>query len=143
MNQELQQIRANPGRIVLIALAIVGLMLSFLLQQVDLLHYTQINAHPYVHFGIRKAVRVVINDMCMLLLIRLWFNNNAITKLAWNVLLIDTLVLLPIYLALKLVLEGDNEISSPLLSQLHRVIVNPTLMILIIPGVYFHRLKSS
>jgi exosortase F-associated protein len=85
----------------------------------------------------------VINDLCMLLIIHVWFTSKAITKLAWRVMLVDSLLLLPLYLALKLGLEGDSEISSPLLSQLHRVIVNPTLMILIIPGVYFGRLKRT
>lgn len=88
-------------------------------------------------------MRVVVNDISLLLIIHVWFGTTQITKLALNVLLIDTLVLLPLYLILKLSLEGDSEISSPLLSQLHRVIVNPTLMILIIPGVYFHRLKTG
>ena len=143
MNQELRQLRAKPKKIWLLVLAIAGLVISFLLQHIDMLHVLQMDVNPYIHFTIRKIIRVIINDLCMLLIIHVWFNNKSITKLAYNVMLIDTLLLLPLYLALKLSIEGDSEISSPLLSQLHRVIVNPTLMILIIPGVYFHRLKSE
>jgi len=46
-------------------------------------------------------------------------------------------ILLPIYFIMKLSLEGDSEISSPLLSQLHRMIVNPLLMIILILGLVY------
>jgi hypothetical protein len=59
--------------------------------------------------------------------------------LAVFIQLIDLVVLLPIYLLIKLAMEGDEEISSPLLSQFHRLIVNPTLMILLLPAIYFQR----
>ncbi|MCE2996813.1 MAG: hypothetical protein LW863_14525, partial [Flammeovirgaceae bacterium] len=78
----------------------------------------------------------------MLLIIHLWFRSASITKLALWIQLVDMLILLPIYLVLKLRIEGDSEISSPLLSQLHRLIVNPTLMILLFPAIYFQRLKK-
>jgi exosortase F-associated protein len=124
--------------------AIAGLAFSFLLQETDLLALIcKCSFHPNMHFVVKKVVRVVINDFCLLLIIYVWFNNSMITRLAWNVQLMDTLILLPIYLILKLAIEGDSEKSSPLLSQLHRMIVNPTLMILIIPGVYFQRLRAN
>lgn len=75
----------------------------------------------------------------MLWMIHLWFQSVKITRLALWVQLIDAVVLLPFYFFLKLSLEGDSEISSPLLSQLHRLIINPTLMILIFPAIYFQR----
>jgi len=46
--------------------------------------------------------------------------------------LAELFILLPVYFALKISLEGDAEISSPLLSQLHRMIVNPLLMLVLI-----------
>ena len=143
MNKEIQQIKQTPFKIVGIAAAIVGLALSYLLQDIDLISFFYGIDHPYVHFISRKLIRVIINDTCLLLLIHLWFNNQSITNLAWKVQLVDTLILLPAYLVIKLTWEGESEISSPLLSQLHRMIVNPTLMILIIPGVYFQRLTEK
>jgi exosortase F-associated protein len=102
-----------------------------------------IEAHPYAHFVVKRFMRLFINDSFMLLLIYAWFNDKSITQLAWKLQLVDTCILLPLYLVLKLSLEGDSEISSPLLSQFHRLIVNPTLMILLIPGVYFQRMSSK
>ncbi|MFN7791875.1 MAG: hypothetical protein ACK5NM_04935, partial [Cyclobacteriaceae bacterium] len=80
-----------------------------------------------------------LNDFFMLLLLAGWFRSRSVLQLAFAVQLIDFFLLLPVYLLVKLNLEGDVEISSPLLSQFHRLIVNPTLMILLIPAVYFQR----
>ncbi|CAN5372895.1 hypothetical protein BH09BAC3_BH09BAC3_12890 [soil metagenome] len=144
MNQEIQQLSRNPKKVIWILVALVGLALSFILQNVDWVALIcNCYDYPQLHFIVRKVVRVVINDSCMLLLIHSWFDDPKITRLSWKIQLIDMLLLLPIYLILKLTIEGDREISSPLLSQLHRVIVNPILMILIIPGVYFQRLKRT
>lgn len=144
MNQEWKQLQANPVKAIGIALAVIGLAASFVLQHMNIFSFFEANTiHPYFFFVSRKVVRVLINDFCLLLIIHLWFSDKEITRLAWRVQLVDTLILLPAYLVLKLTIEGDSEISSPLLSQLHRMIINPTLMILIIPGVYFQRLKQS
>jgi hypothetical protein len=47
-----------------------------------------------------------------------------------GVFVVELFVVLPIYFLLKLNLEGASEISSPLLSFIHRLIVNPMLMVL-------------
>jgi exosortase F-associated protein len=143
VSKELQQLREKPFRLVCIALAVVGLALSFLLQDVDLLQRAGVYASPSTHFVVRKLIRVIINDTCLLIIIHFWFYDPSVTQLSWKIQLVDTLILLPIYLVLKLNLEGPSEISAPLLSQFHRIIVNPTLMILIIPGVYFQRIRTK
>jgi exosortase F-associated protein len=127
-----------------VGLAIAGLALVFLFQHVDIVSAVcGCHKHPYVHFAARKFTRVLLNDTFMLLLIHSWFHDRGITRIAWYVQLIDTLVLLPLYLLLKLGIEGESEISSPLLSQFHRLIVNPTLMVLIIPAVYYQRFTRT
>ena len=88
-------------------------------------------------FVIRKTLRVLLNDAGMILIIIGLFNKPAVTRLALGIQIIDALVLLPLYFVVKLSWEGTSEISSPLLSQFHRLIVNPTLMLLLIPAVYF------
>jgi exosortase F-associated protein len=125
--------------------AIIGLALIFLFQQVDILAILcrDCGFHPYTHFVVKKVVRVVLNDTFMLLFIHALFRDAAVTRLAWYIQLVDTLVLLPAYLIIKLSVEGEAEISMPLLSQLHRLIVNPTLMVLLIPAVYYQRMQNS
>lgn len=125
----------------LMGAAIAGLAIVFLFQRLDVLDIlcSDCTFHPYTRFAVRKILRVLLNDSFMLLFIHALFRDPSVTRLAWYVQLIDTLILLPVYLIVKLSYEGDAEISIPLLSQLHRLIVNPTLMVLLIPAVYYHR----
>jgi len=140
MSPELQEIKKHPVRIAFLLLAFAGLILVYLFQRIDVWGWIcSCTYSPSFHFAFNKSLRLLINDLLMLGVIQMWFYDKSITRLAFWIQLVDTLVLLPVYLILKLTWEGTNEISSPLLSQLHRLIINPTLMILIFPAVYFQR----
>ena len=78
--------------------------------------------------------------MACFLLIYALFRHKSYLRVAFVVFLFEILILLPFYFSIKLYLEGDSEISSPLLSHLHRLIINPTLMILLIVGFFYQRL---
>lgn len=95
--------------------------------------------HPNIIFAINRTARLILNDFACLLIIFALFREAKYLKIAFWVFLIELLVILPFYLAIKLSFEGDSEISSPLLSQVHRLIVNPMLMILLIGGFLFQR----
>ena len=137
-------IRRDRKRSSQLVLALAGLALMFLLQNLDWLKLIcNCSNSPSVQFIVNKTVRVLVNDSFMLLFIHAWFFNRNITSLAWKLQLIDSIILLPAYLAFKLCIEGASEISSPLLSQWHRLIVNPTIMLLLIPAIYFQRLKEA
>lgn len=127
--------RLSRNRVLLIGFGIAGVVLTFLLQnQLTLNGMTE-----EVDFVLRKSVRVILNDVFMLLVIVGLFYDRKVTRLAIAIQLVDALVLLPLYFFFKLSLEGTSEISAPLLSQFHRLIVNPTLLLLLIPAVYFQR----
>jgi exosortase F-associated protein len=127
-------------RIALVIFGVAGLVIVFLFQQTGFLGQLVNKAsHPYLSFSFNRTVRLLLNDFFMLLLLAGWFRSRSVLQLAFAIQLIDFFVLLPVYLLVKLNVEGDIEISSPLLSQFHRLIVNPTLMILLIPAVYFQR----
>lgn len=121
----------------LIAVAIAGLAITYLFQDFKFVQGFGISEDG--QFVARKVIRVLLNDFFMLVFMAAWFRDWRITRLAILIQLVDGLILLPIYLVVKLSLEGPTEISAPLLSQFHRLIVNPTLMILLIPAVYFQR----
>jgi exosortase F-associated protein len=143
MIQEIQQLKEHPIRVVWIGVAVAGLLAVYFFQRWDALAAITGNSfHSYVHFAFNKSLRLILNDLCMLWIIHLWFQNTSITRLAFWIQLMDTLGLLPLYLILKLMWEGDSEISSPLLSQFHRLIVNPTLMILLFPAIYVQRWRT-
>jgi exosortase F-associated protein len=121
-------------------IGVTGLALVFILQQTDvlgLLMHRQLDAEA--HFSANRLARIFFNDAFMLMVLYALFRDAKILKLALWIQLIDLFILFPVYLLVKLSLEGDAEISSPFLSQFHRLIVNPTLMILVIPAVYYQK----
>ncbi len=95
--------------------------------------------HPNIIFALNRTARLTLNDLACFLIIFAVFREKKYLKLAFLLFLVELLVILPVYLIAKLGLEGDSEISSPLLSQIHRLIVNPMLMILLMAGFFYQR----
>lgn len=81
-------------------------------------------------FCVSKTLRLVANDLICFGVIFAIFREKNARQVALAVFLAELFIILPIYLVIKLNLEGPSEISSPLLSFIHRLIVNPTLMVL-------------
>lgn len=95
--------------------------------------------NPNAVFAINRTIRLIINDgLCMLLIYAL-FQKKSYLKLSGILFVFEVLVLLPLYLWIKLSWEGPSEISSPLLSPIHRMIVNPLLMIVLIAALYYQQ----
>jgi len=88
-------------------------------------------------FIFNRTFRYLINDLSVILLIYVLFENRALTQVAFGLQLFGLLIILPLYFFFKLSLEGPSEISSPLLSFIHRIVVNPILMLLLIPAFYY------
>lgn len=82
---------------------------------------------------------MLVNDLVCMTLIYVLFLKKEYVRLAFYVFLIELLLILPVYLYFKLTLEGDSEISSPLLSPIHRMVINPLLMIVLIAGLYYQQ----
>ena len=138
--------RLNNSARILIAFAGVFLLaVSYLYQYSDVLHIaTGGKFSPEAHFTVNRIIRILLNDAGMIAIIFSIFVERDILKLALYVQAVDLFVLLPLYLAIKLPTEGVSELSSPFLSQFHRLIVNPILMILLIPAVHYQRsIKKS
>jgi exosortase F-associated protein len=137
----MEQTKKDVGiRILLGGIALIGLALVFIFQQTDIVFLlTHNRSNPELHFAINRMARIFFNDLFMLLFLYTIFADKQVLRFAIGIQLIDLFVLFPIYLIIKLSIEGDSEISSPFLSQFHRLIVNPTLMILIIPAVYYQK----
>jgi exosortase F-associated protein len=95
--------------------------------------------HPDTVFIINKTVRLIVNDLACMLLIFAIFRRKSYLLIALYVFLFELFILLPAYFAIKLSLEGDTEISSPLLSFVHRLIVNPMLMLVLMAGFFYQR----
>jgi exosortase F-associated protein len=92
---------------------------------------------PNTRFVLNKSLRFIANDLACLVLIGTIFNKSRYLRLSSVFFVGEMFLLLPVYFILKLSMEGDSEISSPLLSQLHRMIVNPLLMIVLMMGFFY------
>ena len=99
--------------------------------------------HPYSFFIFNKTLRLIGNDVACMGIIYVFFRERKYMRVAFYFFIIELFVLLPFYFLIKLSLEGDGEISSPLLSQVHRVIVNPILMILLMIAFWYQRIQES
>ncbi len=117
-------------------IAILLMVLTYLFQKFDFSslagEYSNVTK-----FVVNRTVRFIFNDIACLLMIIAIFNKNDYLKLSVWIFFTELFILLPGYFVAKLSLEGDSEISSPLLSQIHRMIVNPLLMIILIMGLLY------
>lgn len=128
----------------LLLIAALILMLVYVFQHSDFLALIGIdaNVHPNATFIINRYIRLVLNDFACMIIIYALFTQMKYLRMAFLVFLVELLVLLPLYLAIKLSLEGDSEISSPLLSHMHRLLVNPLLMFLLMGGFFYQKIKK-
>lgn len=120
--------------IIILAVGIFALAALYVFQRVN---YAQIlfaamgrEANENLIFILNKTIRLVTNDAICMMMIFSVFKEKAYRQLTTAVFLVELALVLPIYLLLKLTIEGTSEISTPLLSFIHRLVVNPTLMIL-------------
>jgi exosortase F-associated protein len=87
-----------------------------------------------------KIVRYLLNDLGAIAIIYGLFGQGKYMRFAWLVMLLGGVVLLPTYLWLK-IHEGPG--MSALLQQLHRLTVNPVLMLVLIPAFYYQQLLEK
>ena len=113
---------------------LVGLALVYVFQRFNygqlLLQVLGIEAGENIVFIMNKTMRLLVNDTIGCLMIFAVFKERKERQIAMVIFLVELLVILPAYLIMKLKWEGSSEISSPLLSFIHRLIVNPTLMVI-------------
>lgn len=136
---KLHQVPEFRKRALAFIVAIVGLVAVYFNQQFDYLGLTGRDFHPYTIFIFNKSVRYLLNDNLSILLIYALFYKKSYVIAGFYLELLGLLILLPLYFTLKLTYEGDTEISSPLFSFFHRLIINPTLMILLIVGLFYQQ----
>jgi exosortase F-associated protein len=137
-------------RYALVALAMLILLIVYLFQKINyagivnfILPESLTINHPYGVFIFNRTIRLIINDGACMLLIWSLFGQMKYLKAAFIIFLIELFIMLPLYFIIKLNLEGASEISSPLLSQIHRIIVNPLLMLILILGFYYQKVTSD
>ena len=99
-------------------------------------NYPEFEAFPYV---ILKALRFILNDGFAMLVIFGLFGTGKYLKFAAWIFLVGFAILLPLYLIM--VLNFYDQTYS-FLNHLHRMILNPVLMMLLIPAFYAQRFRN-
>lgn len=124
---------------------ITGLALVYLYQRVNYAALLGITPdHPNLTFASNRFIRLFLNDgLCLGIMYAIFHHRPSYIRWAWYLFLIEVGVILPLYLMVKLTWEGPTEISSPLLSPIHRIIVNPLLMFIFMAACYLQELKSK
>ncbi len=137
-------------RYMILGFALLALVLIYLFQRVsyaDMLNSILPQALEIRNangvFIFNRTGRLILNDTACMVIIWTLFQQTKYLKAAFLVFLVELLIILPLYFTIKLSLEGDSELSSPFLSQIHRMIVNPLLMFLLMIGFLYQRLNPT
>ena len=93
-------------------------------------NYPDLETTKYVF---SKLFRFLLNDSLAILIIYGFFGPGKYVKFAAYILLFGLVVLLPLYLVLVVFFYPE---TYSFLNHLHRLVLNPVLMMLLIPAFY-------
>jgi exosortase F-associated protein len=112
---------------------VIGLILTYLFQRIS---WTSIGGHysPTVELIVNKSIRFVLNDFLMLGLLFALFPYKKYMQIAIFIQIAGVFLFLIPYFILKLAFDFTN----PTTAFLHRLVVNPVALILLIPAFHYH-----
>ncbi|MCH8546149.1 MAG: exosortase F system-associated protein [Cryomorphaceae bacterium] len=87
-----------------------------------------------------KFTRLLLNDTFSLFIIFGIFLRKDFIQFGFKLLLIEVFIILPIYLSLSIYMY---EYTRFFLQHIHRLIVNPVLMMLLIPAFFYQQHKET
>jgi exosortase F-associated protein len=128
---KVNKVRAGVG-----IFAAIGLLVFFLFQQTDFVGMFIPISHPTVKFILHRTFRFLINDALAIGLIFAFFGERKYVLFAVAVQLFGFLFLLIPYFILKIYWPYYN---GPLINFLHRIVLNPILIMLLIPAFYYQK----
>ena len=126
-------------RIVVGVFCVSGLVVVYLFQRIDVANYLGVESPLIYKFLINRSIRFLLNDALAIGVIYALFKERKYVIFSLYVQVIGVVLFLLPYFILKIYFPGYN---GPLISFLHRIILNPTLLMLLIPAFYYQRKKS-
>ncbi len=115
-----------------VALGMVGLLAVYLFQkQINMFASSIFDGFSAFAFG--RGIRFILNDIFVIIMIYGLFPRREYVIFALLVQVAGILFILFPYLILKYSMPGYN---GPLISFLHRLVLNPLLMLMLIPAFY-------
>ena len=127
-------------RIVVGILCASGLVAVYLFQRIDVADYLGVESAHIYKFLINRSIRFLLNDALAIGVIYALFKERKYVIFSLYVQVIGVVLFLLPYFVLKIYFPAYN---GPLISFLHRIILNPTLLMLLIPAFYYQRKKSG
>jgi hypothetical protein len=126
-------------RILLILISLMSLAIVFVGQRFDYSLLISDGLDSKSQFIINRTIRFLINDNLVLLLIYGLFYDKKYVKFGLTVEAIGFFFLLIPYFMLRFYTSIDHMY----ISFIHRLIINPTLMVLLIPAIYLQKFKKE
>jgi exosortase F-associated protein len=120
-------------------LALAGLLFVFLFQRVDVAETMGLQ-EATSRFIVNRSLRFIVNDLLMILLIYGLFHDQKYILFAIWVQVFGLFVVLIPYFVIKVYFPAYN---GPLISFLHRLVLNPLLMALLIPAFFYQKKYSN
>ena len=120
-------------------LSMAGLVAVFLFQRIDVAEFLGIET-LINKFLINRTLRFLLNDAFAFGLIYALFQDRKYLIFAFYVQILGMILFLLPYFVLKIYWPRYN---GPLISFLHRLILNPTLLMLLIPAFYYQRKRHG
>ena len=123
-------------RIVIGVLCCMGLLLVFLFQRIDVAGAMGMAQTNIARFLLNRTIRFLVNDALTIGLTYALFATRKYVIFAFYVQIFGLVAFLIPYFVLKLYFPSYN---GPYLNFLHRLILNPTLLMLLIPAFYYQK----
>ena len=132
----------NPKAMRVIAgvIAVAGLFLFFLFQNINFAFILFKIVDKSQAFFVNRSIRFLLNDALAIALIYSLFGEKKYTWFAVAVQIFGLIFLLMPYFVLKLYFPAYN---GPLINFLHRIVLNPTLLLLLIPAFYYQKFGAQ
>lgn len=130
-------LRKRPKRLLPLLLSATGLILVYLFQkQLELTHLLNLSLDHTQAFVVNRTFRFLVNDLLALWLIFSIFGERKYLMVAVAVQIAGVVFLLIPYFIIRIYFQPS---SASLISFLHRLVVNPTLLLLLIPAFYYQQ----
>ena len=127
-------------RVVVALLSIAGMVLVFLFQRIDVASMMGIGEPAIYRFLVNRTIRFLLNDAFAIGLIYALFEERKYVIFSLYVQVAGIVLFLLPYFVLKIYFPAYN---GPMISFLHRLVLNPTLLMLLIPAFYYQKYVIS
>lgn len=125
----------SSKQLIIICLSILGLASMYLFQKDLNAFFRQLGLSGYHLFMVERSTRFIVNDLLMILLIYGLFLKKKYIVFAFYVQLAGIIFILVPYMIIKY----HTAYNGPLISFMHRLIINPLLLILLIPAFFYQK----